>query len=133
MSTIEQRLRDYVNNTDDCALRTEAAKELESRQAKIDALMLEFCPGEMSVPQLSNWSHHQRPAYIPQEGEISMNDAERKALALNTLMLLSALESWAYSLGKVLPRFIEDDLARVTTALKGQVLDAVQPPVVGND
>lgn len=34
---------------------------LESKQAKIDALMLEFCPGEMPAAQAENWAKHQRP------------------------------------------------------------------------
>lgn len=34
---------------------------LESKQAKIDALMLEFCPGEMPAAQVGNWAKHQRP------------------------------------------------------------------------
>lgn len=34
---------------------------LESKQAKIDALMLEFCPDEMPAAQIENWAKHQRP------------------------------------------------------------------------
>jgi len=34
--------------------------EVDSRQAKIDALMLEFCPGQMTEEQKSNWAHQQR-------------------------------------------------------------------------
>lgn len=33
---------------------------LEAKQAKIDQLMLEFCPDEMSKDQLSNWEKHQK-------------------------------------------------------------------------
>lgn len=29
-------------------------------QAKLDALMLEFCPGEMTEAQKANWAAHQR-------------------------------------------------------------------------
>lgn len=31
-------------------------------QAKIDALMLEFCPDDMTKEQLANWEAHQRCA-----------------------------------------------------------------------
>lgn len=33
-----------------------------SKQAEVDALMLEYCPSEMSQEQLDNWAAHQRPA-----------------------------------------------------------------------
>jgi hypothetical protein len=33
---------------------------LYAKQAKIDALMLEFCPGEMSAEQRADWAKHQR-------------------------------------------------------------------------
>ena len=38
----------------------EAKRQLEAKQAIIDRLMLEYCPNEMSVEQLVNWSNHQR-------------------------------------------------------------------------
>ena len=37
-------------------------KKLAAKQAKIDALMLEYCPSEMSQEQLDTWAAHQRPA-----------------------------------------------------------------------
>ena len=33
-----------------------------AKQAEVDALMLEYCPSEMSQEQLDNWAAHQRPA-----------------------------------------------------------------------
>lgn len=36
--------------------------EVDARQAKIDALMLEFCPDEMTAEQKENWARNQRPA-----------------------------------------------------------------------
>ena len=36
------------------------SRELQARQAKIDQLMLEFCPSEMTPEQKSNWARHQR-------------------------------------------------------------------------
>lgn len=38
----------------------EVAATLEAQQAKIDSLMLEFCPAEMTQDQLENWRNHQR-------------------------------------------------------------------------
>jgi len=40
----------------------QAQKDAESKQAKIDALMLEFCPDEMPAEQTANWAAHQVPA-----------------------------------------------------------------------
>lgn len=39
-------------------------KECESLQAKVDALMLEFCPEEMTESQLNNWKKSQAPVGI---------------------------------------------------------------------
>lgn len=39
-----------------------AAQERERMQARIDALMLEYCPDEMSEEQKRNWAAHQVPA-----------------------------------------------------------------------
>lgn len=36
--------------------------EVDAKQARIDELMLEFCPNEMSQEQLDNWGKHQVPA-----------------------------------------------------------------------
>ncbi len=38
-----------------------------SLQAKIDALMLEYCPNEMTKEQIENWKRHQQP--LPQHDE----------------------------------------------------------------
>lgn len=37
------------------------ADEIESLQARIDALMLEYCPNEMTPAQIERWERHQRP------------------------------------------------------------------------
>ena len=36
----------------------------ESNQAKIDELMLEYCPDEMTAEQLEEWAKHQQPSYF---------------------------------------------------------------------
>ena len=41
-------------------------RDAELKQAKVDSLMLEYCPDEMSQEQLENWKHHQRKA-TPEE------------------------------------------------------------------
>ncbi len=33
----------------------------QAKQARIDALMLEFCPGEMSAEQRAEWARNQKP------------------------------------------------------------------------
>ena len=46
----------------DAAERAEAAeRELAEARAKIDALMLEYCPDEMTPGQVDEWARHQRP------------------------------------------------------------------------
>ena len=42
-------------------------KENGVKQARIDSLMLEYCPDEMSTEQLKTWGEHQVPA--KHEGE----------------------------------------------------------------
>lgn len=37
-------------------------KEVATKQAKIDSLMLEYCPNEMTEKQIKNWEKHQKPA-----------------------------------------------------------------------
>lgn len=38
------------------------AAKADALQARIDELMLEFCPDEMTEAQKANWARHQRPA-----------------------------------------------------------------------
>ena len=52
-----------------CAERADLREEIErlcaqvaALQARVDALMLEFCPEEMSAEQVAEWARHQRPA-----------------------------------------------------------------------
>ena len=39
-----------------------AARKADALQAQLDALMLKFCPEEMTEAQKENWARHQRPA-----------------------------------------------------------------------
>lgn len=38
-----------------------AKKDADSKQARIDELMLEYCPNEMSPEQIEEWEKHQVP------------------------------------------------------------------------
>jgi hypothetical protein len=42
----------------------EALDEIERLKAKIDALMLEFCPDEMTPEQVEQWGENQKPAAL---------------------------------------------------------------------
>ena len=44
-------------------------KEIESLQAKIDSLMLEYCPNEMTKDQIDNWEKHQVKSSVKIDGE----------------------------------------------------------------
>lgn len=41
----------------------ELKRELAAKQAQIDALMLEFCPDEMTDEQRANWARNQRRSH----------------------------------------------------------------------
>ena len=45
-----------------------------------------------------------------------------KELALRIMMLLSALESWAFSLSKPLPDHTHDELSQLVDELRAEVL-----------
>lgn len=51
-----------------------AARKADALQARIDALMLEYCPEEMTEAQKENWARHQRP--------VSAEDAAKITAAL---------------------------------------------------
>lgn len=38
-----------------------ALKDADAKQAKIDELMLEFCPDYMTLDQIAEWAKHQKP------------------------------------------------------------------------
>ena len=51
----------------------QAERERDSAQARVDALMLEFCPDEMTEEQTVNWARHQQR--VPPDQEASLNAA----------------------------------------------------------
>lgn len=66
---LEQRLSDSIATVrffreqlrQSNAAEREATMELRKKQAKIDSLMLEYCPDEMIQEQLEEWGRNQRP------------------------------------------------------------------------
>lgn len=46
----------------------EAKQVIDALEAKIDALMLEHCPDEMTPEQVENWEKHQRLSTSMDEG-----------------------------------------------------------------
>ena len=49
-------------------------KQLAAKQAEIDRLMIEHCPDEMGIEQLSAWAAHQRPAPVDDQYENGGHD-----------------------------------------------------------
>ena len=45
-----------------------------------------------------------------------------RAELLQLMRLLSALESWSFSVGKVMPDYLHDDLCRMVTRLEEEIL-----------
>lgn len=59
--------------------RDQLRQQLAAKQAAVDALMLEYCPSEMSQEQLDNWAAHQRPSEWKTNDELRKQLAERDA------------------------------------------------------
>jgi hypothetical protein len=55
-------------------------KAVASMQARIDELMLEYCPAEMTKEQLDEWAKHQVAVELPDETRWLPTDAGRKHL-----------------------------------------------------
>ena len=45
-------------------------QQTEALQARIDELMLEHCPDEMTAEQKANWAEHQKPVDAELQAEI---------------------------------------------------------------
>ena len=64
-------------------------QQLAAKQAEVDALMLEYCPSEMSQEQLNNWAAHQRPAERDEQAEVFRVEVEslrQHLIGSNTLI-----------------------------------------------
>ena len=46
-----------------------------------------------------------------------------KQQTLEILMLLSALESWSFSVGKMFPDYLHENLSRIVSELSEQLLE----------
>lgn len=53
------RVKEIINTTN---AQPAQCAECQSKQAKIDALMLEYCPDEMTAEQKAEYAKHQKPA-----------------------------------------------------------------------
>ena len=51
----------YAAIETDTASLKDALARIDHMQAKIDSLMLEFCPEDVTEEQLAEWARHQRP------------------------------------------------------------------------
>ena len=69
MSELTQRIWQLSLDCDECStsdtrhalqdLAIDVGNEMEAQQAKIDSLMLEYCPDEMTQEQIDSWKKHQ--------------------------------------------------------------------------
>lgn len=72
-------------------------KELASKQAKIDSLMLEYCPDEMTEAQFSKWGECQMPHGKADAIKLEDRTAELEAAlreARDTLQHSATLSAW---------------------------------------
>ena len=68
---------------------TSLRQQVAAKQAEVDALMLEYCPSEMSQEQLNNWAAHQRPAERDEQAEVFRVEVEslrQHLIGSNTLI-----------------------------------------------
>lgn len=54
-----------------------AVPALDAMQAKIDRLMLEYCPDEMTPEQIAEWGRHQKPVPDAEAAMIRATEARR--------------------------------------------------------
>lgn len=62
---------EQIRNSPQARLR-DALATISRLEARIDALMLEYCPDEMTQAQMENWASHQKPSpeeWLPVEDE----------------------------------------------------------------
>lgn len=57
---------------------TDHAATVAAMQARIDELMLEYCPHEMTQEQFDEWARHQAP--VDEGAAYAITEAGRKAL-----------------------------------------------------
>ena len=58
----------YRQEIENCWETVESMRQqLAAAQAKIDELMLEYCPDEMTQEQIAEYAKHQRAVIVPKE------------------------------------------------------------------
>lgn len=87
-----------------------AERERDALQAKLDAVMLEYCPEDMTPEQMAEWARHQKPCDSELEREIT---GQRR---LNSM----GAEREAALLGKV------ERLTKENAALEAELNDTVE-------
>ena len=63
MSSTDEQFEAYWQRRLDTSL-AHVSTEVAALQARIDALMLEYCPDEMTPEQVANWAKHQRKVEV---------------------------------------------------------------------
>jgi len=63
-------LAEHHGNVMEAFARAAAAKR-DALQAQLDALMLEYCPDEMTETQKENWARHQRPVSDDEQARVA--------------------------------------------------------------
>lgn len=100
--------------------------ERDALQARVDALMLEFCPEEMTEQQKANWARHQRPVQsLRQHGGVRDSAKDSKVsgpagveaeLRLTGRQVMDALGFVAPDCFTIVNRDSEVEFARATFA-----------------
>lgn len=102
-------------------------QQLAAKQAEVDALMLEYCPSEMSHEQLDTWAAHQRPSEWKTNDELRQQLADRDA-EIQTIRNSPTMDA--------IRRVIETKLADENNELRQQVTllrDAIEAELLGAD
>lgn len=55
-----RRVNEWRNKDETLVLINEMHNTILQQQAKIDALMLEYCPDDMTIEQIANWANNQK-------------------------------------------------------------------------
>ena len=107
-------------------------RQLAAKQAEVDALMLEYCPSEMSQEQLNNWAAHQRPAERDEQAEVFRVEVEslrQHLIGSNTLIqtyreATTSLRQQVTLLRDELFAVLVQDMSRDSAIAKIEALDA---------
>lgn len=57
----------------------ELRKQLDQAEARVDALMLEYCPGDMTTAQIERWAKHQAVDATPPASTATTPTTEKPA------------------------------------------------------